>query len=359
MKNFKIKITEPLLPNLNELLIHLKKMWKNGQVTNFGNYHFKFEKELKKKLNLKNLIIVNSGTTGLIVALKALKLKGEIITTPLTFAATTNAITNANCKPVFVDVNKHDFNINPNKIIEKITKNTSAILATHCYGIPCDIDAIKKISKKYNLKIIYDASHCFNIVYKNKNILSFGDASILSFNATKIFNTIEGGAISMSNKKYLQRAKELRYFGLNSNKILSDGINGKLNEVNSAIGILNLKKIDRHIINRKKIYKLMIKEIDENEYKIPEFLKKDNINTSYLPIIVLNNKRNQLYKRFLKEKIETKKYFYPPTNNSKYLMIKDDFPNANYLSSRVLCLPIHQNLNKQKINKILKILNSK
>ena len=304
IKKFNIKITEPLLPNLNELSDHLKIMWKNGQVTNFSRYHYKFEKELKKKLKLKNLITVNSGTTGLIIALKALDLKGEIITSPLTFAATTNAISNANCTPVFVDVNKQDFNINTEKIVEKITKRTSAILATHCYGIPCNIDKINEISKEFNLKVIYDAAHCFNIKYKNENILSYGDASVLSFNATKIFNTIEGGAILMKNYKNLLKAKNLRYFGLNSNKILSDGINGKLNEINSIIGILNLKKINKHINDRKKIYKFFIKHINQEKYvldKSKDHLAKINCVFINLTHMHTTNKAQHILRNMMRQ----------------------------------------------------------
>ena len=252
-----INVTKTYLPPLEEYTKYLKDIWETGQLTNNGPLVKKIEIKLKKYLNVKHLFFVSNGTTALQIAIKSLKLKKEIITTPFSYVATTSSIIWEGCKPIFVDIDHDTLNINANKIEAAINKNTEAILTTHIYGNPCDVEKIKKIAKKYNLKVIYDAAHTFGVQYKNKSLISYGDISVLSFHATKIFHTVEGGAIITNDEKIANKIYYLRNLGFkNQESFQGLGINGKNSEFHAAMGLCILPKIEQLIKARKKISKL-------------------------------------------------------------------------------------------------------
>ena len=343
-------VTSPLLPDFEDFQNSLMKIWESKYLTNNGQFHQRFEEELAKFLGVEYISLFTNGTLPLMIAFKCLELKGDVITTPYSFIATSNSLIWANLTPVFIDVD--DFgNLDPNKIEEAITDNTSAILAVHVYGNPCQTEKIQKIANKHNLKVIYDAAHAFGVEKNGKSILLEGNISTLSFHATKVFNTIEGGAVICHSAEMKKKVDLLKNFGIEDEVTVSDfGINCKLDEVRSAFGLLNLKKVDESIKHRK-----LIAELYRNELKdvrgISFFEDIENVkhNYSYFPIFISKDykmNRDQLYEYLKQFNIFTRRYFYPLISDfeiySKYK--KYDLSKSKTLSNSVLCLPIHDNM---------------
>ncbi len=354
-----INVTKTYLPPLEEYTKYLKNIWETGQLTNNGTLVKELEIKLKKYLGVKHLFFVSNGTSALQIAIKSLGLKKEIITTPFSYVATTSSIIWENCTPVFIDINPDTINIDSNKIESAINKNTQAILATYVYGNPCDIEKIKKIAKKYNLKVIYDAAHTFGVKYKNKSLVSYGDISILSFHATKIFHTVEGGAIITNNDKLAQKICYMRNFGHKGHEnFFGLGINGKNSEFHAAMGLCVLPKINKIIKSRKKISELYDKLLitKKSNIKKPKIRPNTTYNYSYYPIILQSEKILLKIKGALnKQNIFPRRYFYPSLNTLNYVKYKP-MKISEDISKKILCLPLYYELEEPKIKQILNII---
>ena len=358
-----IYVTKPKLPKLKNYNKYLQKIWKNNVVTNNGELTVKLEKFFRKKFNNNNIELVGNGTVALQIAINVLKIKGEVITTPYTYVATSNSLRWQNCSPVYVDINEDDFCINANLIEDKIGKNTSAILATHVYGLPCNIEKINKIAKKYNLKVIYDAAHTFGVNYKKTPLFIHGHASTLSLHATKNFQTVEGGAIYMKKKSDIFKVNfskkhghegELTYFDI--------GTNGKMSEFHAAMGLASIKNIDEAKIIKKNIFYKYYNEFHQKkEIKIIKLAEDVEYNYAYFPIIFKNkNLTLKIQSELKKNNIFARRYFYPSLDTLNFLNKNNKFycPISRSISSRVLCLPLYQGLQARMQNKIIKIINS-
>ncbi len=360
-----INVTKTKLPDIKEYIKYLKKIWSNGWVTNNGEFVQLLEKKLQEYLKVKNLLVVSNGTLALQLVLKALGLKGEVITTPFTFAATTNVILWENLKPVFADIDPETFNLNPEEAEKKITKETSAIMPVHVYGNPCDVETFQGIADKYNLKLIYDAAHAFSVQYRKKSILTYGDISILSFHATKVFNTIEGGAIITKDEDLFEKLKLLRDFGIKSDeKVVLPGINAKMNEFQAAMGLCNLEGINKEIQLRKKVYERYKKMLGGNkDIKFQELIAS-KYNYAYMPVLFMDiKKRDEIYAELIKNGIKPRKYFFPLTVNFDYfkkkgmnLVEKYNLRIASDIAERVLCLPLYPDLDIKTVDKIIDII---
>jgi dTDP-4-amino-4,6-dideoxygalactose transaminase len=354
MPTNKLFVTQPSLPSIDEFKNYLDKIWESKWLTNNGEFHEEFEKKLKEYLNVDFLSLVSNGTLALLIAIKALNLKGEIITTPFTFVATVNAIEWLGCKPVFCDINEDDFNIDPNKIEALITKNTIAIMPVHVYGIPCDNEKLVKIAERYNLKLIYDAAHAFNVKKGNEEVLNYGDFATLSFHATKAFNTIEGGAIISHSQEDKELIDQLRNFGYNNeNTIVRSGINSKMNELQSAFGLLQMDKSVDQIKKREIVYMNYLEGLKNVKGIIIPFLPKDlRHNYTYFPVRITPEfklTRDELVLKLNKKNIFPRKYFYPLVSNMlpyKYNVSGNPnlLPIANLVAEEILCLPIYEEL---------------
>lgn len=363
MKKSKIFVTQPSLPKLKDLEPYLKKIWDSKIVSNNGPLHKQLEDELCEYLNVPYISLVSNGTIGLIIALKALEIKGEVITTPYSFVATAHSLIWNKNKPIFIDIDPNTLNLDPKKIEAAITRSTTAIMPVHVYGNACDVDMIENIAKKNNLRVIYDASHAFGVNCHCGSILNHGDLSVLSFHATKVFNTFEGGAIISHDKKIKDRIDQIKNFGLiGETKIEKIGINGKMNEFSAAMGLLQLKQIDEDIEKRKKIYETYQKGLNQiRGIKCHTFIKMKKNNYSYFPIFVEDDyplTRDQLYNKLKNSGINGRRYFYPLiTEFSIYKNeIKQKRSNFNFAkqkSERVICLPIYSNLNIKLVKKII------
>lgn len=353
----RINVTKTYLPPVEEYISYIHEIWEREQLTNHGPLVCELEKKLKKFLGVKHLLIVNSGTMALQIAIKALDLRGEIITTPFTNVATTSSIFWENCKPVFADIDRKTLCINPSEVAKKITKKTSAILATHVYGNPCDVDRLKKIAKKNKLKLIYDGAHTFGVKFKGVSLLNYGDISTLSFHATKLFHTIEGGALVTNDDRLAHKISYLRNFGHNGHEdYFGLGINGKNSELNSAMGLSILPKVKKLIAARKKTSKLYDTFLKKSDLERPEIAKKTDYNYAYYPVIFkterqLLNKREELNK----QNIFPRRYFYPSLNKLNYVE-KQRMPISEDISSRILCLPLYHDIEEKEIKKIASII---
>lgn len=351
-----IYVTQPSLPPLSEYARILEGVWERGILTHNGPLVQQLEKELIDYLNVKNIVAVTSGTIAIQLAMRALNLEGQIITTPFTWIATISAIMWERCKPVFVDVQPDTFNINPKKIEEKITDQTSAILPVHVFSNPCDVDAIQKIADKYNLKVIYDAAHAMCVNYKGKSLLEYGDISATSFHATKIFQTGEGGACVAVDKKLWERLRRLRFFGYDEKKdIVDEGMNGKMTEIHAALGLANLKWLNDVLRDRREKYDLYMDLLGKSGFIKFQQFPVDSYNYSYMPILLEDeNQLLEVVNRLNKHNIYPRRYFYPALNTVKFLAENDRFPVAENLASRILCLPLYYNLSINEIEKISK-----
>jgi dTDP-4-amino-4,6-dideoxygalactose transaminase len=354
--NIPIYLTKPLLPDLEELNIEIKDIIKSNWVTNHGQKHNLLEEKLNNVLKVPNVSLFNNGTIALLTALKALNLPmgSEIITTPFTFPATPHCISWNGLKPVFCDIEPERMTIDTNKIEELITPDTSAILPVHVYGFPCDVKKINKIAKKHSLKIIYDGAHTFSTEINGKGIGNFGDITMFSFHATKLFNTLEGGCLTYNDNSLKEKIYNLRNFGIkNEEEVVDIGINGKMNEIQASIGLLNLELFKNEQLKRLKIKNTYIENLKNiDSITLPEMPRNVTDSFQYFPIIIEDSfslTRNQVYEKFKKFNIYTRKYFYPicsdyePYKNLKSSS-KDNLPVANDLKNKVLCLPYYGDL---------------
>ena len=359
-----ITVTSPLMPDLEEFHGLLKEIWDSKWITNNGSFHKQLEKALAEYLKVPYVSLFTNGTLPLITALQALRITGEVITTPYSFVATTHALWWNGIKPVFVDIDPNSGCINPNKIEAAITPKTTAIMPVHVYGRPCDVDAIQQIADKYGLKVIYDAAHAFGVEVNGESVLNAGDMSTLSFHATKVFNTIEGGAMIMHDEKTKQRIDYLKNFGFaNETEVVAPGINSKMDEMRSAYGLLNLKQVDAAIEARHQVahkYRDALHNVEGITFwnDIPGVRH----NYSYFPIFVDAKKygmtRDKLYFKMKEQGVWGRRYFYPLISEfSTYRGLEsatpENLPVATKMANEVICLPMHHALRKEDIERIV------
>lgn len=351
-----INVTKSYLPPLEEYIKYLEKIWKTNHLTNFGALSLELEKKLKDHLSVKHLFFVSNGTIAIQIALKALNLKNEIITTPFTYVATTSSIVWENCTPIFADIDPKTLCIDPCSIEKKITKNTRAILAVHVYGNSCNVKAINKIAKKHGLRVIYDAAHAFGVEFNGSSVLNYGDISTLSFHATKLFHTVEGGAIVTNDDELAHRIGHLRNFGHEApEEFHSVGINGKNSEFHAAMGLCILPKIKMLITKRKKISDKYDKSLN-NFVERPLNSHNSKSNYSYYPIILKSEEQLLKVRAALNnEGIFPRRYFYPSLNLLHYVK-KCSVPISENISRRILCLPIYPSLSLSDVSKISEII---
>ncbi len=359
-----ITVTSPLLPDLGELNELLNDIWNRKWITNNGHYHKVLEKELAEYLKVPYVSLFTNGTLPLITALQALRITGEVITTPYSFVATTHSLWWNGIKPVFVDIEWKTGCIDPNKIEAAITPKTTAIMPVHVYGKPCDIEAIQQIADKYGLKIIYDAAHAFGVELNGESILNAGDLSTLSFHATKVFNTIEGGAMVMHDEKTKKRIDYLKNFGFaGETEVVAPGINSKMDEIRSAYGLLNLRQVDAAIEARHQVamkYREALRSVEGIEFW--DDLPGVRHNYSYFPIFVDQKSygmtRDELYFKMKEQGILSRRYFYPlisdfTTYRSLPSATTDNLPVATKMANEVICLPMHHALTDENIERVL------
>lgn len=360
MENKSIFVTQPSLAPLDEYMEILKGVWERGILTHNGPVVQSLEKQLADKLNINSLVAVSNGTIALQMAIKALELKGEIITTPFTWIATISAIKWEGCTPTFCDINPQTLNIDPNKIEKLITDKTVAIMPVHVFGNPCDVDAIETIAKKHNLKVIYDAAHAIGSTYNGKSVLEYGDISATSLHATKLFNTAEGGACITTNHDLHEKLKRIRFFGHNQAKdIVEDGFNGKMTEVHAALGVANVKYYDDVLRDRKQKYLYYL-----NQLKDLDFIRFQNSNGgtpnySYFPVIFDSEERLLgVEKRLNNANIFPRRYFYPSVNTFVDIIEYQECPISEDISKRILCLPLYWKLSKDELKIIIETISN-
>jgi len=349
-----INVTKTFLPSFEEYTTILKKAWDKAWITNNGMLVQELETKLQKYLNAHHLLYCGNGTIVLQMALKAFNITKEVITTPFSYVATTNVLVWEGCTPVFVDIDPENFCIDASKIEAAITKNTQAILATHVYGLPCNIELIEKIAVKHKLKIIYDGAHAFGTEYMSKPLLSFGDISTCSFHATKLFHTVEGGCIICHKEELLRELMLMRSFGHIGDEYFSVGVNGKNSEFHAAMGLAVLPHINSIIEKRKEISALYDRLLSDSNIRVLNFDKeKIKYNYSYYPVIFASEK-DLLNVRILlaQDDINTRRYFYPSLNTLPYLKSANACPVSEDISRRVLCLPLFPDLEEEKVNQI-------
>ena len=366
-QNNLITVTSPLLPDLTEFNKYLSDIWNKKWITNNGFYHQELEKALCEYLKVPFISLFTNGTLPLITALQALRITGEVITTPYSFVATTHALWWNGIKPVFVDIDPNTGNLDPEKIEAAITPKTTAIMPVHVYGKPCDTKKIKEIADKYGLKVIYDAAHAFGVEVNGESILNAGDMSTLSFHATKVYNTIEGGALVMHDAETKKRIDYLKNFGFaNETTVVAPGINSKMDEIRSAYGLINLQQVDKAIEAR---HQVAIK-YREALRGIPGITFFDDMpgvkhNYSYFPIFVDANEygmtRDELYFKMKNQNVLGRRYFYPLISSfSTYKGLESARPEnlqeAHKMAESVICLPMHHNLTTSDINRIIKLI---
>lgn len=353
-----IYVTQPSLPPLEEYVRILEGVWERGILTHNGPMVQQLEKELIAYLNVKNLVAVTSGTIAIQLAIRALNLEGEIITTPFTWIATVSSIMWEKCKPVFVDVQPDTFNIDPQKIEEKITDKTSAILPVHVFSNPCDVDAIQAIADKHSLKVVYDAAHAMCVNYKGKSLLECGDISATSFHATKIFQSGEGGACVTNDQLLFERLRRMRFFGHDDNKeIVDEGMNGKMTEVHAALGLASLKWLQEVLRDRREKYELYMDLLGKSGFIKFQKFPADSYNYSYMPVLFEDETQMlSVADRLNKNNIYPRRYFYPALNTVEFLSVSEKFPVAVDLASRILCLPLFYTLKKTDIEYICKLI---
>lgn len=357
-------VTKPFLPALDEFLPYLEKIWESGQLTNNGPLHQELECELADYLGVSHLSLFNNGTLALLAAIKLFDLSGEVITTPYTFVATSHALMWNNVSPVFVDIDRATFNLDPEKVELAITDRTTAIMPVHVYGQPCDTTAFEEIARNHNLKLIYDAAHSFGVCDAGGSILRHGDASALSFHATKVFHSFEGGALILPSEDDKRRVDEIKNFGFTDEvSVSSVGINGKLNEIQAAMGLLHLRHMPRVICARREIAKIYIELLEDVcGVDIPE-ISRSSQNYSYFPILI-NERfpvgRDGLYDYLKAEGIFARRYFYPlVTEFEAYRTLpRVVFPIASEISQKILCLPIYPEMSSSDAIRVVSVIKS-
>ena len=362
-----INVTSPLLPSLDEFIPYLKKIWDSKWITNNGNFHKQLEDALADYLGVQYVSLFTNGTLPLITALQALNITGEVITTPYSFVATTHALWWNGIKPVFVDIDPDTCNLDPDKIESAITDKTTAIMPVHCYGVPCNTEKIQAIADKYKLKIIYDAAHAFGVKVNGESILKAGDMSTLSFHATKVFNTVEGGALICHNAETKQQIDFLKNFGFNGEtEVVAPGINSKMDEIRSAYGLLNLKQVDKAIEARKQVaayYRKMLHLVKG----VQVFEDKPCVrhNYSYFPILINAEEygmtRDELYFKMKEQNVLGRRYFYPlisTFDTYKHLESANptNLPIATRIANEVICLPMYYGLEEEDLERVVKCI---
>lgn len=361
----KIQVTKSSMPPLNEYVEEIQDLWESHWLTNMGVKHRKLQEELKEYLGINNIDLLTNGHMALELTLQALNLQGEVITTPFTFASTTHAIVRNGLEPVFCDINSDDYTIDVSKIESLITDRTCAILPVHVYGNICNIEEIDRIAKKYGLKVIYDAAHTFGETYKGIGVGNFGDASCFSFHATKVFNTIEGGAVCYKDNELGEKIYNLKNFGIRGTECVeSVGANAKMNEFQAAMGLCNLRHIDEEILKRKKVverYRERLAGVEGIQLNIEQEDVKSNY--AYFPVVFDEKKfgksRNEILESLKKQDIFSRKYFYPLTNTFECFHKKYNVgqtPTALHISKRVLTLPLYAELSFEDVDKICDII---
>ena len=361
----KIFVTRSSMPELDEYVEEIRGLWSSHWLTNMGEKHKKFQEQLIHYLNVDNVELLTNGHMALELTMQAMHLEGEVITTPFTFASTTHAIVRNGLEPVFCDINSDDFTINVEEIEKLVTDRTCAILPVHVYGNVCNVEEIDRIARKYGLKVIYDAAHSFGVSYQGKGIGQFGDAACFSFHATKVFNSIEGGAVCFLDKEFGRELYRLKNFGIRGPEIVDGvGANAKMNEFCAAMGLCNLRHINEEIEKRRKIAECYRNYLEGVEgIRLNPVQRLVNSNYAYFPIIIeetdFGASRNELYEELAKHNIITRKYFYPLTNTFTCFHNKYDVgktPVALYISKRVLTLPIYGDLDLAITEKICRII---
>ncbi len=362
----RINVTKSTLPPFEEYIKEIESIWGNHWLTNMGEKHNRLEDSIRSYLKADNVSLFSNGHFALEMALQALDLKGEIITTPYTFASTTHAIVRNNLTPVFCDIDANNCTIDPNKIEGLITDKTAAILPVHVYGNACNIEAIDDIAKKHNLKVVYDAAHVFGVEYKGKGIANFGDMAMFSLHATKVFNTIEGGVIACRDNNYIKKLYNLKNFGIqDAEHVVAVGANSKMNEFSAAMGLCNLKYIDKQIEQRRYIAERYIENLSTIK-GLKLLLHIDNdvkSNYAYMPILfdsdILGFDRDAVYDEMLKENIVPRKYFYPIA--TEFDCYKDCYkgqttPIAKRISENVLTLPMYADLSLTDVDRVCNVI---
>jgi dTDP-4-amino-4,6-dideoxy-D-glucose transaminase len=361
-----IYVTQPDLPPLEEFLPYLKRIWESRWLTNSGPFHEQLEKELCDYLGVKHLALLANGTIGLVTALQALRITGEVITTPYSFVATAHSLLWNGIKPVFVDIEPNTLNLDPARIEAAITPHTTAILPVHCYGHPCDVEGIQRIADTYGLKVIYDAAHAFGVQCHGGSLLNHGDLSVLSFHATKTYTTFEGGAIVCPDAKTKQRIDHLKNFGyVDDVTVVAPGINGKMSEFSAALGLLQLKSVDRLLERRREIdaaYRRRLKGV-KGIHILPDAGEKV-ANCGYFPILVRPEYplgRDELYQKMRKERILVRRYFYPlitdfPMYRGLPSAARSNLPVASKAANEVICLPIYPALSDEQVDAVVEVI---
>ena len=362
-----IYVTSPLLPSLEDFTFLLKEIWESKMLTNNGNFHQKLEEELAKYLKVPYLSLFTNGTLPLITALQAMRITGEVITTPFSFVATTHSLWWNGIKPVFVDIEPETCNLDPSKIEAAITPKTTAIMPVHVYGKPCKTKEIQEIANKYGLKVIYDAAHAFGVEINGESILNFGDMATLSFHATKVYNTLEGGALVVHDEQTKKRIDYLKNFCFDSEtEVVAPGINSKVDEVRAAYGLLNLKQVD-HAINSRRKVAIRYRDELQGVKGITFFNDIPGVrhNYSYFPIFINAEEygmtRDELYFKMKEHNVFGRRYFYPLISTfSTYRGLDsanpDNLPIATQMSNNVICLPMHHALSENEVEYILQII---
>jgi len=353
-----IPVTKPFLPPVEEFKKYVDGIWHREWLTNMGPLASDLEMKLKQNLNVKHLLFVTNGTVALQMAIKALDLKGEIITTPFSFIATTSSIVWEGCTPVFVDIDKDSLNIDANKIEEAITENTTAILATHVYGNPCDVVAIEKIAQKHNLKVIYDGAHAFGVNINGKSVFEYGDISICSLHATKLYHSTEGGLIFTKDAGLLKKLAYIRNFGISGFDSFAElGLNGKNSELHAAMGLVNLNYVDEIIQKRKKLTQQYEEKLKTFKAYRPTWCQNSNNNGAYLPFILESEELLLKIKAELdKSEIFTRRYFYPSLASALPYLKPQLLPITEDISKRVLCLPLYYELTEEEVDWICRMI---
>lgn len=366
MANNNIFVTQPLLPPLEEFVPYLEEIWCNKILTNGGPFHQQLEKELCEYLGVEHIALFTNGTIALVTALQSLRITGEVITTPYSFVATAHSLLWNGIKPVFADIDPKTLNLDPAKIEAAITPQTTAIMPVHCYGRPCDVEAIQEIADLYNLKIIYDAAHAFGVQTDSGSVLNYGDLSVLSFHATKVFNTFEGGAIVCPDAKTKQRIDNLKNFGIvDEVTVVAPGINGKMSEFNAAFGLLQLKHLDQAMARRKEIdafYRSGLAEVVGVQCLGNAGEKVANY--SYFPVLIQPEypiTRDDLYQKLKTQGIHSRRYFYPlisdfPMYRGLPSARRSNLPVAADAADKILCLPIYPSLSDEDCERIVNVV---
>ncbi|MCL4692260.1 MAG: DegT/DnrJ/EryC1/StrS family aminotransferase [Candidatus Hydrogenedentes bacterium] len=363
-----VYVTKPTMPDLGRYTQELESLWKTGWLTNQGCMHQDLERRLEQHLGVENLSLFCNGTIALLVALQSLRINGgEVITTPFTFAATPHVLHWNGVTPVFADIDPHTFNLDPARIEQRIGSNTRAILAVHVYGTPCDVDALQTIADRHGLAVVYDAAHAFGVRYKGQSILRYGNASVLSFHATKLYTTIEGGAVVASSQQHKERVDFLKNFGIaDEETVIGPGINGKLNEFQAAFGLLQLETVDQEIAQRAALARLYRERLETLPgLKLLPHNKEVTPNHSYFPILIdeaqFGISRDALYQALRDCNIVTRKYFHPlcshyPCYAALPSARPENLPVAERVAQRILCLPIYGSLPPETVGAVCDVI---